>query len=946
MLLLWQDVSLQNYCNTLNITEIALEPNEKPFPLSEFLNASGIDSSAIQWRGLQCKRWLQKGECKCNVGCQSSGNCCIDFLWDQFAFNNQSDAQNVKNYQQKVIESSKSQRCLPLFPFEKEIDEYYIMVDSCVSGANEIDIERCLNSSLNAYVDQMPVLGDDKYLYKNRFCARCNGVYKYSSDIFYLVCSKDNYNNRFTAIELLKSNRNCSTRSLMKNSVLKCDKKRCRKLDATLCRLISAEFELPSFEIAKNPFCSKCEKELTNSVYVTSCQFPLPEPERPWSRTIDLNDFKEICGVNQVKRGNRYHHYCVRKLCGKSQALINGKCQDCKKRTKVVLQKKNENDKCECDLLYNVIDSKGNCICKEGSVPSLFNSLKCVCLLGQKNEICLCPMGSERRKDSKDKCTCKLGYKTDFKENKCVSKEYEKSFETVTELKCLSKFPHLKLYVFMKEESDSSLHTYFHPMKLIWRSMKDLLVFQFNDFRKDPDWQTNLLRETQSNLNITKAVITSERNYLFTHLYGFDLIRTFDQFKLCAKYNKIEIKPKQDCGEAITSLLHSRNETLSVNIIATCEKGEIREEIYFCERFHLQSTCIRENIYPSIYNISNNGSLTIRNSKQEQLQSFSAEQYIPLERGFQICRVDNSEKNEFRQYHWLPRVENIKSYISQIGTVLSLICYVAFLVVFAKVPAIRNRGAFYVTVIVVFLLCSDILFLTTSYIETEIAICKWFGMVFYWFMLNVLIWSVIVAIDIALQFTKTFSRPPTPEETVSVLRKRLGMTIVISLIIVLMIIGLEESNAVSFHFEKRCWFGDFYLSLGFYFIPAIIGYMLCFVCLCIVLGSIRKRKSEVKQTLNKDSKKDSDLVKIGIKLMLILGITELLGLIQIKSDYLTENEQIFNSVFGLLYVLTRSFRGVLIFMVYMVNRKMKEQCLKTLQEFQQSFGTRDSSVYV
>ena len=123
MFLFWQQVSMQD-CEKWNITEVALEPNEKPFPLSEILDASRINSSAIQWRGLQCKRWLQKGECKCNVGCQSSGNCCIDFLWDQFAFNNQSVAQNIKRYQQKVIESSKSQRCLPLFPFEKEIDEY------------------------------------------------------------------------------------------------------------------------------------------------------------------------------------------------------------------------------------------------------------------------------------------------------------------------------------------------------------------------------------------------------------------------------------------------------------------------------------------------------------------------------------------------------------------------------------------------------------------------------------------------------------------------------------------------------------------------------------------------------------------------------------------------------------------------------------------------------
>ena len=118
MFLLCQDVSMQD-CKKWNVTEIALKLNEKPFPLPEFMDASGINSSTLQWTGFQCKRWLQKGECQCDPGCQSSGDCCIDFLWDHFAFNNQSVAQNVKGYQQKLMESSKSQRCLPLFPFRQ-----------------------------------------------------------------------------------------------------------------------------------------------------------------------------------------------------------------------------------------------------------------------------------------------------------------------------------------------------------------------------------------------------------------------------------------------------------------------------------------------------------------------------------------------------------------------------------------------------------------------------------------------------------------------------------------------------------------------------------------------------------------------------------------------------------------------------------------------------------
>ncbi|XP_066929455.1 adhesion G protein-coupled receptor E2-like [Clytia hemisphaerica] len=1113
MLLVWQEVSMQQDCQKWNITEIALTPNEKPFPLSEFLDASGIDSSAIQWTGFQCQRWLQKGECRCNAGCQSSGDCCIDYLWNQFAFNNQSIAQNVNDYQQKVIKSSKSQHCLPLFPFEEKILEYYIMVDSCLPGANEIDIEHCMNSSSNEQVDQMPVLGNDKYLYKNKFCAYCNNVSNYDRKVVDVVCWVDKSYQYYTAIELLKSD-DCNTmvsNNVKSDSVFKCDKITCNQLDATLCRLVAANFQLPRNELVKNPFCSKCLNSLPSSVDVTSC--PAESPGSPggpscpscpgvgvpgqrggWSRVIDLNDFKEFkCGVNQVKIGHGLLRYCERKLCGPDQALIDGKCGFCKERTKLQRNDGNENDICKCDFVTNengdcvckdgwwpitrdycvcapgrrlvqgecichqgmephsdgscrcsvdhVLNSEGdgcicrrgmlstsdgkcecpfdrerdrngdcvckkglllqpdgtcfnvtrrrffkildcpfpkvrtsngkctciehtftlpygkcdcppwrhwnngNCVCNAGTINSLERPSSCTCLLGHKNnEYCDCPSGSSRRKDSKGVCTCDLGFHSNLEENKCAPNRFQKTF--VTELRCITQLPRLKLYVFMNENSNSSIPAFFNLLKLKWILPKDLFVLQSADFRNYPNWKEKLLQETQSNPNITKAVVTSQKNHLFTHLYGFDVIRTFDQFKLCAKYNKITIKPEQDCNQAIASLQESRN--ASVNIIIAFEKGEIREEIYSCEQFHLHSTCDRENINPSNYNISSNGYLNIWNSERENLQSYSADEYTPLKRGFQICRVDNSEDYGFQQYSWVKPVDDAKSYISLIGTILSLLCYVIFLVIFAKVAAFRNRGAFCVMVLVIFLITSDILFLVTSYIGTQTITCKWFGMIFYWSMLNVLFWSVIVAIDITLQFTKKLSRPLSLHESISVLRKRSAITVFISLVILLAIIGLEESNTFDFHFENRCWFGDFYLSLGFYFIPAIIGYVLCFVCLCIVLASIRRKKSEVERTLNKDSKKDTDLLKIGIKLMLVLGITELFGLIQIKSDHLRENEEIFNSVFGLLYILLRAFRGVMIFIVYMVNRRtkkqLKEHFTKIFEHYELSVRTETSTV--
>ena len=61
--------------------------------------------------------------------------------------------------------------------------------------------------------------------------------------------------------------------------------------------------------------------------------------------------------------------------------------------------------------------------------------------------------------------------------------------------------------------------------------------------------------------------------------------------------------------------------------------------------------------------------------------------------------------------------------------------------------------------------------------------------------------------------------------------------------------------------------------------------------------------------------------KIAIKLIVILGVCEIFGLVQIPKSELTKGELIFNVIFRMIYVLTRSFRGFLICIVYLMNKK-------------------------
>ena len=89
----------------------------------------------------------------------------------------------------------------------------------------------------------------------------------------------------------------------------------------------------------------------------------------------------------------------------------------------------------------------------------------------------------------------------------------------------------------------------------------------------------------------------------------------------------------------------------------------------------------------------------------------------------------------------------------------------------------------------------------------------------------------------------------------------------------------------------------------------------------MVLRSIKQKQNESDKVLGKRDHQDNMLVKIAIKLFLILGISEIFGLIQIRTLNISESELVMNAVFRIVYDIIRSLRGVFIFIVYIMNEK-------------------------
>ena len=315
------------------VIEKPVAKGEMKFPLTDFLNATGITTS-VKWEGFQCNKWINEGECSCTKDCQKTSSCCIDFLWKDFAFNNKTLAENVGDYLKAVFTSTKRQSCIPLFPFNNDLsDRYYIMVDSCLPDANETDVKMCSESSSNLRNNQIPVYGDDDFLYKNKYCARCNQILSYRNDTFIIDCSnpRPSINQNDTLIDILRQNKeDCriAVRGDYHRHILNCKQNVCDRNEATLCRLFRGDFVVDGYDDwyyeSKNIFCQKCKEwSLSNGKISKPCGRRGFSPA--WSKVISLVDLVKETECEPDEREVSFG-VCVKIKCDEGQQPFNGIC--------------------------------------------------------------------------------------------------------------------------------------------------------------------------------------------------------------------------------------------------------------------------------------------------------------------------------------------------------------------------------------------------------------------------------------------------------------------------------------------------------------------------------------------------------------------------------------------------------------------------------------------
>lgn len=110
-----------------------------------------------------------------------------------------------------------------------------------------------------------------------------------------------------------------------------------------------------------------------------------------------------------------------------------------------------------------------------------------------------------------------------------------------------------------------------------------------------------------------------------------------------------------------------------------------------------------------------------------------------------------------------------------------------------------------------------------------------------------------------------------------------------------------------------------YARLVLYIGPFLLMTLISFVVIFVVVQNIKKRSRSTKIVIGHI--KHINFAKMTMKLCLILGVSELVGLIQIPEHSISSQSfEAVNAGLGLLYNIMRSLRGTFIFLTFVFNK--------------------------
>ena len=450
---------------------------------------------------------------------------------------------------------------------------------------------------------------------------------------------------------------------------------------------------------------------------------------------------------------------------------------------------------------------------------------------------------------------------------------------------------------------------------------------------------TKLLNTLQNKLSISSSPIwfyakhvfvSSLKKQILSNLYGFDISRTFPSDRLCAKpitYYGNRREFSTNCSTIINNVTVQASEFSSwieFNKIVSNQKLSI------CLQYHLQSDCSLQLIN-SNYTIDSNKTVNYYGINNKSL-SLTVESYFPLKNGIGICLRQKTE--EFVVLRWLKTLANIEYYISITGTSVSVICYISIIMTYMLFKKLRNIPGLNTLTLCCCLLIADVSFLIATQAYTVYHLCKVIGIMLHWSLLASQMWMLVITFDITTRIAVLTA--VTRERNMGKFLKYCIFAFSVPTIIVMLTTIFNETGIVNIGYGKNgiCWIKQFATRIVSYIVPVALTFIISGMALTYTIFKVKTEDNRNQKALSNSGTNNISISKIAVKLVIILGLSESLGFIQIRSSsgFLTHSQLIFNSTFSILYTVLRSFRGFMLWFIYICNSRVYNMYKHIIQQ--------------
>ena len=294
--------------------------------------------------------------------------------------------------------------------------------------------------------------------------------------------------------------------------------------------------------------------------------------------------------------------------------------------------------------------------------------------------------------------------------------------------------------------------------------------------------------------------------------------------------------------------------------------------------------------------------------------------------GLQKCIP--SEGNWEKHFH---KVQLILSTVGTTGSIITLCLTITTYLMFKQLMTIPGKN---LVSLCLSILISDMIILITNYYVLPIIMCKIFGALLHWSSLASQLWGLTIVFDLYKTFRSNIMAQHENRFKIYAIINWTTTTIVATACAATGSYGIIPRYGRA----PLCFLTSFKVRIAAFIAPTIFCLLVSIVLGTLSICNIRRTKKDSKATLRGSTNRRNtvNMRALTTRIVLMLGFVEVLGFVQVPNSKIVNAAEIVNAAFGLLYEVTRSARGLLIFFSFVFRRNIFDMYRQRVHVFTES----------